>query len=144
MIRFGKPRIETGSELDKQVLDDSFAAMDDTIQAKWGNKQNVLRIILRSRITKVAAAVIIIVVGLLIVHRGPGEQEHSQIVEVTKSPAELTTFASLTFAYRQGGIELVEEMCDRAITLAGPRPVEISVQDLLEESNGSNSERTRL
>jgi hypothetical protein len=146
MIRFEKPHIETGSEMDKQVLDDSFAAMDETIRAKpAGGKPNVLRLIIRGRIAKFAAAGIIIVAGLLVVHRVPEEQaDVGHTLQVTKSPAELTTFASLSFAYRQGGIELVEQMCDRAITLAGPGPAEISVQDLLEESNESNSERSRL
>jgi predicted RNA-binding Zn ribbon-like protein len=146
MIRFGKPRIETGNEMDKQVIEDSFAAMDETIRAKSAaGKPNTWKMIVQSKTTKVAAATIIVAIGLFVVRREPGERPATtKIPKVTKSPAELTTFASLTFAYRQGGIELVEQMCDRAITLAGPRPVEISVQDLLEESNGSNSERTRL
>jgi hypothetical protein len=106
----------------------------------------VWRLVLKSPTTRFAAAAVIIVsIGLFVFHHQSGERiEPLEVLEVKKSPAELTTFASLTFAYRRGGIELVEKICDRAITLAGPRPAEISVQNLLEESNGRNSERTKL
>ncbi len=106
---------------------------------------NIWRIIIKSPIMRIAAAVIIIVIGFFVIHNRPVERvESPEVLAVSKSPAELTTFASLTFAYRQGGIELFEEMCDRAISLAGPRPAEISVQKLLKEFNRRNSERERL
>ena len=89
---------------------------------------------LKSRITKLAvAAVIILAVGLLLNYQGTEEEVNSAgVVENAKNPAELTTFATLSFAYRRGGMEEVEKICDKALTMAGPRPAEVSVQDLLE------------
>jgi len=110
--------------------------------------KRVGRTIFKSPITKLAAAaVIIIAVGLFLVHRGPDEQiKPTEVAKVTKSPAEMMTMASLTFAYRRGGIEAVEEICDKAFKMVGPRPASLSVRQLLEElnGNGKNSERTKL
>lgn len=73
-------------------------------------RANLFSVVLKSRISKLAAAaVIIIVVSFFVVHVGPEDMvDTARIAEVTKSPAEMMTFASLTIAYRQGGIEGVE------------------------------------
>ena len=106
----------------------------------------VWRTIVKSRITKLAAAaVIIIAISFLVVRFGPNKPSDTvKIAQVGKSPAELTTFGTLIFAYRRGGMKMVEQMCDKALTMAGPRPAGISVQDLLENYNGKNPERTEL
>ena len=106
----------------------------------------IWRAIIQSPITKLAAAaVIIIAVGLFLVHRGPDEQiKPTEVTKVAKSPAEMMTLASFTFAYRRGGIEAVEEMCDKAFKMVGPRPAKVSIQELLEEFNGQDLERKTL
>lgn len=108
-------------------------------QASSVPQPNIWRIIFKSPITKfAAAAVIIIAIAISVVHMGPGEQvETPDVGKVAKSPAELMTMASLTLAYRRGGIEAVEEICDKAFKLVGPRPTSLSVQQLLEEFNGT-------
>jgi hypothetical protein len=107
---------------------------------------NVWRMIWKNPITRIAAAVVIIVnVSFLIVLLNPNKQAGTaKTAQYHISPAELTTFASLSFAYRKGGMEMVEQMCDKALTMAGPRPAKISMQDLLEKNNGKNPERTKL
>ena len=98
----------------------------------------IWRMIYKSKITKLAAAVIIIAIGLSLVHRGPGEQVDSpSIRKVTKSPAELLTARSLTIAYRQGDIHTVEDQLDRALEMLGAAPEEISIDKLLAEFNGT-------
>lgn len=106
----------------------------------------VWKTVVKSRITKfAAAAVIIIAVSLFIIHLSPDKHGDSvKVVEARKSPAELTTFASLTFAYRQGGMEMVEQMCDKALKMAGQRPANVSMQEFFEEINNGKSERTEL
>ncbi len=108
------------------------------------------RTILKSPITKLAAAAVIIVaIGLLalLVHRRPGEQADTTTVsEVTKSPVEMMTAMSLERAFRRGGIEAVEKQCKQAFKPIGPRPGSLSVEQILAEFNGDgkSSERTRL
>jgi len=147
LVSVRKPNITTGSEMDKRILDDSFAAIGETVQAKSADyESNLWRTIIRSRLTKLAsAAAIIMGAALILLHQGSDEQgQVSQTPKVEKSPAELTTFASLTFAYRQGGMEMVEQMCDKALKMAGQRPANISLQEFFEEINNGKSERTEL
>jgi hypothetical protein len=140
-IRSGRPHIATGSDTDKRILDDSFAAMDETIQAKSADgSPNVWKTIVRSRMTKVAAAaaVIILAIGFLAIYQRPGEQlstDHPSQVAIP--PAEMLTYASLTIAYRQGGFEALDKQCEQAFELLGPRPEALSPQELLAEFNGS-------
>jgi hypothetical protein len=97
-------------------------------------------------ITKLAAAAVVIVaIGLFLVHRGPNDRvETPEVVNVAQSPAKMMTAMSLTLAYHRGGLEAVEEQCDKATEMLGPRPKSISIQQLLEDFNGENSERTKL
>lgn len=110
------------------------------------SQPNVWLMFWKSPITRLAAAAVIVIsVSFLIVFLNPSEQaDTAKTTQSHISPAELTTFASLSFAYREGGMEMVEQMCDKALTMVGPRPASISMQDLLEQNNGKNSERTKL
>jgi hypothetical protein len=97
---------------------------------------NILGTIMKSRITKfaTAAAVIIVAIGLIavFVHQGPGEQN----IPAVKSPARMMSAMSLKMAYRRGGIEAVDEQCDKAIRMLGPRPLRLMLEQLLTENNG--------
>lgn len=140
LIRTEKSHIATTGRMDKRVLDDSFAAMEETILAKSaGYKPNLLRTIIKSRITKfVAAAVVILVVGVFIVQRRADERTQNGVKpEVAKSPAEMMTAISLNMAYRRGGMEEVDRQCDKAFEMLGPRPGRITVQEILAEFNGT-------
>jgi len=89
--------------------------------------------IIKSPITKLAAAaVIIIAVGLFLVHRSPPEQtrDHST-TEVAKAPAKMLTLGSTTMAYRRGGMDAVEKQIEKAFTMLGPRTTNIPFEDLI-------------
>ena len=93
----------------------------------------------------VACVLVIVAIGLLIFHTGPDKQDVAVKVSVAgQSPGELTTFASFSFAYRRGGMEMVEKVCDKALKMAGQRPANISMQEFSEEINNEKSERTEL
>jgi hypothetical protein len=134
-VRLEKPHVTTGGTMDKQTLNDSFAAMDETIRA---NKPGAAGIILRSRAVKLAAAAVIIVsVGLLMVYRNPpAPQQPPQITSVAKSPAEMLTAMSLNIAWRRGGIEAVDDQSQEAFKMLGSKPAKASIQELLIELNG--------
>jgi len=103
------------------------------------SQPNVWRMIWKSRITRVAAAaVIIVVVGFFAVHQGPDEQiETAGILEDSKSPAEMLTLASINAAYRKGELEAVENRYERVLEMMEPWPSKISIQELFEELDGS-------
>jgi len=129
-VRLEKPHVTTGGAMDKRTLNDSFAAMDENIRA---NKLGAAGIILRSRAARfAAAAVIILAVGLLMVYRNPAVPPPNT-VSAAESPAEILTVASLNIAYRRGGMRAVEKQYEEAAEMRGPRPAEISLQELLAE-----------
>ena len=95
-------------------------------------------IIAKSRLTKfAAAAVLIVAIGILLYPK-----ERSRLVEVPrtarveKAPAELLTAMSLDLAYRRGGMETLDEQFDEALRRLGPRPSHIMLSQLLTEFNG--------
>ena len=102
------------------------------------SQPNVWRMIWKNPITRIAsAAVIIIAVGFFAVHQSPDEQiEKRGVSQVTMSPVEMMTVASLNIAYRRGGMDAVEEQCDKVCEMLGLRPEKISIQELLADFNG--------
>jgi len=95
----------------------------------------VLSIVMRSRIAQIAAAaVFIIAVGLFVARPGHEGQPQGEPEQWTKSPAEMVTSASLRMAYRRGGMEALEEQCDRAARILGQGS--LSMVDLFEDLNG--------
>ena len=95
----------------------------------------VLSIIMRSRIAQVAAAAIVIIaVGLFISHLDRSGHQQGQPRQWEKSPAEMVSAMSLRTAYNRGGMEALEEQCDRAARMLGQGL--LSMKDVVEESNG--------
>ena len=138
-VRVRKPQVTTSRQMDKRTLNDSFTAMEQTIRAKSADhKPSAPRIIILSRMIKLAAAALIIVaISFFIAHQGPFEQGRTtRVLEVAESPSEIMTMKSLTIAYRRGGIEGIENQCEKALKILGPQPASISLGDLF---NGSKS-----
>ena len=138
-VKVRKPHLKTSREMDKRTLNDSFAAMEQTIRAKSADhKPSAPRIIILSRMIKLAAAAVIIVgISFFIAHQGPSEQGRTtRVLEVAESPSEIMTMKSLTIAYRRGGIEGIENQCEKALKILGPQPASISLGDLFNGSNG--------
>jgi len=137
-VRVRKPHVTTSRQMDKRTLNDSFTAMEQTIRVKSaGHKPSTARIITLSRMMKLTAAAALTIVGIsfYIAHQGPSEQGGITL-EIAESPSEIMTMKSLTIAYRRGGIEGIENQCEKALKILGPQPASISLGDLF---NGSNS-----
>ena len=131
-VRRGKAKVATDPQMDKRLLDDSFAAMDETAAGP-----SIVRMIAHSRAAKIAAAaVIIIAVGLLVNQSSPPEQKPPEIGKVVKSPAEMLSAMSLTMAYHRGGLEAMDDLSDEAFEKLGSKPAGVSVRELLTGSNG--------
>jgi hypothetical protein len=139
-VKVRKPDVTTSREMDKRTLDDSLAAMEQTMRAKSADhRPNTARIITLSRMIKLTAAAAVIIVGIsfYIAHLGPGEQNDTTMVsQVAESPAEIMTMKSLKIAYRRGGIEGIENQCEKALKILGPQPASLSLGELF---NGSKS-----
>jgi hypothetical protein len=123
----------------KQKYPDEYQVLLARAAKGDSNRQpTILKVILKSPLTKIAAAaVIILAVSFFSIHQDPGNQEQPGIAEVTKSPVEMMTAISLERAFRQGGIEAVENQCEQSLKLLGTRTDGLSSQELLSEFNGS-------
>ena len=134
-VKVRKPDVTTSSVMDKRTLDDSFSAMEQTMRANI--KPSTARIVTFGRMIKLTAAAAVIIIGIsLYVHQGPGEQNDIIIAEALDSPPEIMTMKSLKIAFRRGGVEAIENQCDKALKILGPEPASLTTVDLF---NGSQS-----
>jgi len=136
-INTEKPQFD--AEKWKQKYPEQFQLLKSRAAKIPTRQVNIWTRTIQSPISKLAAAaVIILAIGLFAVHRGQRDRFDSRIVsEVSKSPAEMLTVASLKIAYRQGGMEAVEKQYEKASEMRGAKPTEISLQELLAEFNGT-------
>jgi len=146
-INTEKPQFD--AEKWKQKYPDEYQTLlSRAAKGDSARQPGILKVILKSPLTKIAAAaVIIIAVSFFSAHQDSSEQADTITVsKITKSPVEMMTAISLTIAYRKGGIEAVEEQCKQAFKPIGPRPRSLSIEQILTEFNGNSktSERTEL
>ncbi len=137
-INTEKPRFD--AEKWKQKYPDEYQTLlSHAAKGDSARQPNILKVILKSPLTKLAAAAVIIVaISFFIAHQSPSEQADTTTVsKATKSPVEMMTALSLERAFRRGGIKAVENQCEQALKLLGPRTASLSSKELLSEFNGS-------
>ena len=133
-------------KLDLKASTDLDEKIHNEIDNASTGQQNLWELFTRAKVIRFAAAAMIIVTAcFLFISQEPNEQKKAaKNAQTVHSPAELTTFASLSFAYRRGGMEMVEKVFDKALKQAGQRPANISMQEFVEEINNGKPERTKL
>jgi hypothetical protein len=132
-------RPEFDAEQWKQKYPEEFQILKSRAQQKPSTIQPSLwKTLTHNKLAKLAAAAVLIVaVGLLVFSQISYKQKAAQIAQKPKSPTEMLTAISLTMAYRRGGIEAVDRQSQEAIKMLGPRPAEITIQQILTEFNGT-------
>jgi len=136
-VRREKPHVTTDRSMDKRVLGDSFSVMDERLAA---TKRRPAAVILPSRMMRLAAAaaVIIVVTGLfLTLGRYAPNHPVRQPEVVAQSPTMIVSMMSLRMAYQRGGWEALDRQFRDTLGQLGPGPSSLSMQQLLEGSNGS-------
>jgi len=116
-----------------------YSAEYEALVSRAGRRPKALRFFVR-----IAAVVAIAAIVILFVSR---RSEHftsvvSKISEQT--PAQMLSVLSLSLAYRQGGLDAVDEKCKKAFELLGQKNTNVSIGELLNESNGKKPERKEL
>jgi hypothetical protein len=96
--------------------------------------------ILRGPFVKLAiAAAVLVGAGILLLGRhgaAPVQPVPGSRPVARQAPAQMVSMISLSAAFRQGGMEGLDEQCDRALEKLGPRPSNVSMQELLKDING--------
>ena len=146
-INTEKPRFD--AEKWKQKYPDEFQTLlSRAAKGDSARQPSILKVILKSPLTKLAtAAVIIIAISFFTARQGPTKKADTTTVpKVTKYSVEMMTAMSLERAFQHGGIEAVENQCREAFKPLGLQPRSISIEQMLTEFNGNSksAERTRL
>jgi hypothetical protein len=138
-------KLQFDAEKWKQKYPDEFQSLlSRAAKGASARQPNILKIILKSPLTKIAAAaVIIVVISFFIAPQGPSEQADTTVSKVTKSPAEMLTATSLIIAFRHGGIEAIEKQCDKALEMQKPPLDKLDIKELFTEIE-IDLERTEL
>ena len=137
-INTEKPQFD--AEKWKQKYPDEYQSLiSRSDKSASSRRPNILRVIFGKRAAQLAvAAAVIVVVGLLTIHQNPNQQVGTVVVpDSTQSPAYMRSILSLNIAYRRGGIEAVDKQCQMAMVMLGPRPAEITIEQMLTEFNGT-------
>ena len=103
------------------------------------DRPNIWRMIFRNPITKLAAAVVIIVaVGLFLGrdwHTPSGPTAEPRLI--AQSTVKKMSLMSLRMAYQRGGFDALDRQLRDTLDLMRPQSLSISMQELLEGVNGS-------
>jgi len=137
IINTEKPEFD--AEKWKQKYPEEYQALLSRAAKRDSNLQpTILKVILKSPLIKIAAAVVIILaVTFFSTHQDPAKQEQPGIAEIKKSPTEMMTAISLERAFRRGGIEAVENQCEQALKLLGTRTTSFLPYEFPRNFNGS-------
>jgi hypothetical protein len=86
--------------------------------------------------TGLAAAAVIIVVGLLLSRdRQKLDVPAAKPPLIAKSPAKIITMASMRMAYQRGGFDALDQQFRDALDILGPRSSSVSILELREGLN---------
>ena len=59
--------------------------------------------------------------------------EPTEAAQYKPLPAHIATIGRLNMAFRSGGLEAIEQLCERSVRATGPRPERMTAQQLLNE-----------
>jgi outer membrane lipoprotein-sorting protein len=101
-----KMNFSAGAELRKQLLDDALKAHEQRGIPTPSEKANIWRIIMKSRTTKLAAAAVIVIAGLVCVQFLTGTNAYAQVVQEIRNAR--TVVYTLITQTNQGNGETVK------------------------------------
>ena len=142
-IYTSKLRVTTSSDLDKRVLANSMNVLEK-VKSKDSAKtqRDIWAIAARSRITQVAAVLIVLSAICLLTLSDKGEPKQyetagTEVAVISETPAELVSAISLSMAFRDGDLKAVERQFDKAEKKVKPSLTEqITIDQLICELEG--------
>ena len=133
-------KIEFDSAQWKQKFSDAY----QTLVSRAEKRPEVRRFLWARPLLKAAAVIAIAALVIFLTPRRPEKHTESAIdVKPEKSPAILLSRLSLMRAYERGGLDAVDEQCEKAFKLLGKKTTKASINELLNE-NGKEPERKDL
>ncbi len=135
------PEKQIPDDKKNRILNQLISTKAETAPA--GRTIPLWKLILKNPVTKLAvAAVIIITVGLFIVYLGPDEQKPTdKDIIIAKSPADMTSFLSMSLAYKNNGLPGLEKHCEKAAKTMSKETPKITLPGILKELNNNKNLR---
>jgi anti-sigma-K factor RskA len=142
-----KKTIDSGKvNFDSEKWKQKYSAEYQMLVSRTGQRPNVQRFLWVRSLVRVAAIVAVIALVLFLIPRLPSKRVEPTVATFVedRSPAKVLSVLSLSMAYRQGGLDAVDEQCKKAFELLGQKNTTISIGELLNENNGKKPERKNL
>ena len=130
------------SESNKRVFSNILQAFEKS-KAKDlapADRPNIWRMIFRNPITKLAAAVVVIIVAVGLFLGRDWHTPSNPIAEprlMAQSTVKKMSLMSLRMAYQRGGFDALDRQFRDTLDVIRPQSLSISMQELLEGVNGS-------
>ena len=138
--RIKNVNIVIDSESNKRVFSNILQAFEKSTAKDLAptDQPNIWRMIFRNPLTKLAAAVVIIVAAGLFLGRGrhipSGPTAEPRLI--AQSTVKKMSLMSLRMAYQRGGFDALDRQFRDTLDALGPQSLSISMQELLEGVNG--------
>jgi hypothetical protein len=141
-----KKTVDCGKvEFDSEQWKRKYPAEYKALVSRAGKQPAVRRFLFAHWLVRAAAVVAIGVLVIFLTHQKPVERTVQPIVMKTEqSPAMLLSRLSLMRAYERGGMDAVDEQCEKAFKLLGQKNMNVTTDELLNENNGKEAERKEL
>ena len=133
-------------EFDSEQWKQKYSAEYQALVSRAEKRPNVQRFLWVRPLIRVAAIVAIVALVILLTHHQSDKRVEPTVATFVedRSPAMMMSRLSLTLAYNRGGLDAVDEQCKKASELLGQKNTNVSIGELLNESNGKKPERKEL
>jgi anti-sigma-K factor RskA len=142
-----KKTIDSGKvEFDSEQWKQKYSAEYQALVSRAENRPNVQRFLWVRPLVRVAAIVAIVAFVILLTHHQSDKRVEPTVATFVedRSPAKVLSVLSLSLAYRQGGLDAVDEQYKKAFKMLGQKNTKVSIGELLNENNGQKPERNDL
>lgn len=127
-----KKTIDSGKvEFDGEQWKQKYSAKYQKLISRARTRPNVQRFSLAHPLIRIAAVIAIAALVVLFMSRRPGHVEPVVFEKSEQSPAKMLSMLSLSLAYRQGGLDAVDEQSKKAYELLGQKNTNVSIGELL-------------
>jgi len=133
-----KPHVTTGESMDKRVLQDSFAAMDEKCRVGLAPPSLIGGLKPTLRFAKLAvAAAVIIAIGVFLTRDRQEPSQPAPPQPAVQAPTAMLSMMSLRTTYQRGGWDALDRQFRDTLDQFGPVASGLSMRQLLEGPNGS-------
>jgi hypothetical protein len=141
-----KKTVDSGKvNFDSEKWKQKYSAEYEALVSRARTRPNVRRFLWARQLVRIAAVIAVAAIVIFFTSRRPEKRIESAIIaKPPQSPAMMLSRLSLMLAYNRGGLDAVDEQCERAFKLLGHKTNKVSINELLNENNGRKPERKEL